>query len=96
MVYAGTSDGRALFAVNIDSGETVWSFPSGGYMWGSPSVAGGVVYIGSGSKNFYAIDAKTGQELWHFEAGGAIYSTPWLADGVVYFGSNDGFVYALH
>jgi len=96
MVYAGTSDGRALFAVHLENGETAWQFPSHGYVWGSPSLAGGVVYFGSGNKNFYAMDAKSGQELWHFETGGPVYSTPWIAEGVVYFGSNDGFVYALH
>jgi len=96
LVFAGTSDGRTLFAVRAKTGETVWQFPAKGYVWGSPSLAGEVVYVGSGNKSFYAINALTGQELWHFETGAPVYSTPWISQGVVIFGSNDGAVYALH
>jgi outer membrane protein assembly factor BamB len=94
MVYAGTSDGRALYAVRADTGEIIWQFLAKGYVWGSPSLAGDVVYVGSGSKSFYAINALTGQELWHFETGGPVYSTRGSRRCGV-FRSSDRFVYAL-
>jgi serine/threonine-protein kinase len=59
-----------------------------------PTVADGVVYIGS-SKRVYALDAVTGKKRWAFDTGGTVEGTPTVADGVVYIGSFDHNVYAL-
>jgi eukaryotic-like serine/threonine-protein kinase len=96
MVYAGTSDGRSLYAVSIDSGEQLWVFTSQGCLWSSPALDRGVLYVGSGDNNVYAVDAATGKELWHYLTGGVVYSSPFISDGSVYVGSLDGNVYALN
>jgi outer membrane protein assembly factor BamB len=41
-------------------GRVKWSFHTGGMVIGSPTVTGGVVYVGSDDGNFYAIDAGSG------------------------------------
>ncbi len=61
----------------------------------SPAVDKGLVYFGSGDKNFYALDAQTGQLKWKFATQDVVHSSPALADGVVYFGSWDTYLYAL-
>ena len=96
MVYAGTSDGHQLHAVQMDTGQEVWSFMTRGWVWSSPAVAEGVVYVGSGDRHLYAIDAHSGEELWSFETERAVYASPVVADGLVYVGSTDGNLYALH
>lgn len=89
-VYVGQ-----LMALNAETGDLKWEFPISGYVYSSPAVANGVVYIGSGWGYLYAVDADTGQELWKFKTSAAIESTPMVANGVVYVGSNDTRLYAI-
>jgi outer membrane protein assembly factor BamB len=61
----------------------------------SPSIAGGLVYFGSGDGNVYALDAATGALRWSFRTGDVVHSSPAVKDGIVYIGSWDSFLYAL-
>jgi outer membrane protein assembly factor BamB len=61
----------------------------------SPTVAGGVVYFGSGDGHLYALDAATGELRWKFKTGDVVHASPAYADGVVYVGSWDSYFYAL-
>ena len=71
----------------------------------SPTVAGGVVYIGSWNGTMYALDAFSGAPIWSFNIAdpnpGArngfpgIQSSAAVAGGKVYFGAADANVYAL-
>jgi outer membrane protein assembly factor BamB len=60
----------------------------------SPTIANGVVYVGTGDGYVYALKASDGTRLWRYLTGGAV-STPTVVNGVVYIGSADGYVYAL-
>ncbi|UUU21632.1 outer membrane protein assembly factor BamB family protein [Streptomyces sp. DSM 40750] len=86
------------------SGVERWKFATGDLLYASPTVAGGVVYIGSDSNNLYALDTATGGERWTFPAGGKVWtlansagvsSGPAVADGTVYESSADGNLYAV-
>jgi eukaryotic-like serine/threonine-protein kinase len=61
----------------------------------SPTVAGGIVYIGSGDQHVYALDAATGALRWRFAAADVIHASPAVANGTVYVGSWDRNLYAL-
>lgn len=61
----------------------------------SPTIADGVVYIGSGDQHVYALDAATGARRWAFATGDVIHSAPAVSGGVVYIGSWDRNLYAL-
>ena len=75
--------------------EEVWRFATGDTVSASsPTVSGGVVYIGSSDGHLYAIDGDTGTEVWSFTAG-PISASPAFSDGVVYVGSFDHNVYAV-
>ena len=73
----------------------LWSFATGGWVSAAPTVAAGVVYIGSDDHRVYALNTATGGELWNFATEGAVKSEPTVTDGVVYVGSNDNHLYAL-
>ena len=73
----------------------LWRYPTGGWVVNAPTVADGVVYVGSDDNSLYALDASTGELLWSFETGDVIRSSPTVTGGVVYVGSNDNHVYAL-
>lgn len=75
--------------------QTVWTFKTDGPIFGSPAVAGGVVYIGSDDTFLYALDQETGALKWKFETQGQIASSPAVSNGLVYFGSYDGVFHAV-
>jgi outer membrane protein assembly factor BamB len=64
--------------------------------YSSPTVVGGVVYVGSHDDNLYALDAATGTVLWTYTTGNYIDSTPAVVNGAVYFGGWDDYFYALN
>lgn len=72
-----------------------WQFETHGPIAGSPTIAGGTLYVGSYDHDLYALDAATGKERWKFESEGRIVSTPSVQDGTVYFGSMDSKFYAV-
>lgn len=50
IMYAGSSapSGTNMYAMAADTGEVLWSFPSGGSVFGGAAVVDGTVYWGSG------------------------------------------------
>ena len=72
-----------------------WSFHTGGMVIASPTVVGGVVYIGSDDGNFYAIDASSGAQKWKFPVKSRVPSTAAVSGGAVYFTAYNGNLYAL-
>ena len=87
VVYIGSSDARALYALDAETGDTMWEFETGGWSWSDPVLADDVVYIGGlGVSSYYfegvdmrpgffAVDQETGAALWEF--------TPELIEGFV-------------
>ena len=72
----------------------LWSYETGGEVYSSPAVSGGVVYVGSDNR-VYALDGSTGERIWRYETGDVVISSPAVSGGVVYVGSWDNRVYAL-
>ncbi|MCY3886990.1 MAG: PQQ-binding-like beta-propeller repeat protein [Chloroflexi bacterium] len=83
------------FAPSPTDDSLLWQYSTDGWVVNAPTVAGGVVYVGSDDNHVYAIDAETGALLWSFQTGDVIRSTPTVTGGVVYIGSNDNLIYAL-
>ena len=88
--------------------KLLWNYTTGGWVFSSPAVVNGVVYIGSSNYkgiegppfpnigNVYALNATSGAKLWNYTTGVLLYSSPAVVNGVVYIGSFDGNVYALN
>ncbi len=109
IVYAA-SDNGSLAAWKLDSGATVWSHAFGGgwhpFGWfkggrgqdrftGGPSVADGLLVVGTQKGGVYAFEAKTGKELWRAQVSSEVISAPAIAGGRVFVRTNDGHVFAL-
>jgi outer membrane protein assembly factor BamB len=73
-----------------------WNYKADGYVFSSPAVADGIVFVGSSDTRVYALDELTGGQVWNYTTAGAVESSPALVDGIVFVGSNDGNVYALN
>ncbi|HEY8698985.1 MAG TPA: PQQ-binding-like beta-propeller repeat protein [Rhizomicrobium sp.] len=112
IVYVGSqtdfnsNDGK-LNAFSADGcGQAVcaplWQGDSGpdSILESSPTVANGLVYVGSFAGTLYAFNAEgCGQALcqpvWFAQTGGSVESSPLVYKGVVYIGSDDGKLYAF-
>ena len=93
-LYMGAWDNR-LYCLDLQTGEEIFSFETGGDIRGSPAVANGKVYVGSCDDCVYALDMNTGNPVWVFPTGDRVMSTPAIAYGKVYIGSTDHKVYCL-
>lgn len=80
-----------------------WVFETDDWVYSSPTVVDGTVFVGSGraergepdDTNLYAVDAETGEEEWAFGTGAQILSSPTVVDGTVFVGSSDDNLYAV-
>ena len=72
---------------------------AGHFLFSSPAVIQGIVYIGSGDGNFYAIKGTDGTILWNYTInstpGNFVYSSPAYDHGALYIGSCDNNLYAF-
>jgi outer membrane protein assembly factor BamB/predicted Ser/Thr protein kinase len=74
----------------------VWEFVCEDEVRSSPTVAEGIVYVGSYDNNLYALDAKTGQFIWKYATEGGVASSPRVWRDVVLVGSEDRVFYAIN
>jgi outer membrane protein assembly factor BamB len=90
--------GDAPAAATASAGEVrpVWEFVCEGEVRSSPTVADGVVYVGSWDHNLYAIDAKQGSFIWKYATEDLISSSPCVWKELVFVGSDDRLLYALN
>jgi len=98
MVYVGSHDGR-IYGVS-QSGEVIWTYPTGSWVSSSPAVSvdGKVVYCGSDDHYLYAIDGANGYLLWRRYLGGPVHASPAVdGNGNIYIGSDspDNRLYAF-
>ncbi len=93
-----SSAGAAISASDISKLTLRWAlgFADASSAWAQPSVAGGVVYVGSQNGTVYAVSATTGCIFWTFPAAGGVRTAIIVADTeLVYFGDTAANVYAL-
>jgi polyvinyl alcohol dehydrogenase (cytochrome) len=102
--HTGYSNSSDLNSSNIATLDQAWSFPTGGWVTGTPLVADGTVYVGSWDAKMYALRERDGSQIWSFTADvssdncGFTYgidATAALSDGKLYFGSAGCTLYAL-
>ncbi|HME53510.1 MAG TPA: PQQ-binding-like beta-propeller repeat protein [Candidatus Lokiarchaeia archaeon] len=75
----------------------LWSYNLTMGVLSSPTIAGGLVYVGSQDHNVYCLNATTGAHVWNYTTGDTVRETsPAIASGRVYVGSNDNKVYCLN
>lgn len=103
-VIVATQSGL-LMGLNPANGDTLWTYHGArkGYA-AAPTVADGVVYLGSKDGRFHAVDALTGATQWIFEVGGpadtgtvraAILCSAAILSNRVFFGAENMHAYAL-
>jgi outer membrane protein assembly factor BamB len=97
LVVAGDSAGdvTAFATSGSQQGQAVWTIKTGGAVANTPTVSGGVVYVGSNDGHEYALSAQTGATVWSTPIGGNPSATAALSGSTLYVGSSDGMLQSL-
>jgi len=66
--YVASQDTNTVYALNADSGETVWTFTAGGRVDSPPTVDRGLVIFGAADGRVYCLRASDGVLVWRFAA----------------------------
>ena len=85
-----------LYAIDAQSGKSMWTYRTESSIKSSPSYQNGVIYFGDGDGIFHAVDIATRKMKWQFTTEGEIISSANFLDDKVLFGSYDGFLYCLN
>lgn len=78
-----------------DGPKPIWTFKCEDEIRGTPTIDGGILYVGVYDNNLYALDAGDGSLKWKFPTKGGIVSRPVISDNTIYFGSEDHCLYAV-
>ena len=83
-VYVGSHDSNA-YAIDLATGEELWSTPTDGWITGSVTATNEHVLVGSYDTRLYALDRADGSVTWSVEGRGDVSSAPLVADGAIYY-----------
>jgi hypothetical protein len=97
LLYVSTA--RGLYALDAESGDEVWVYPTELPLGHSPTVFDGVAYVGGFDRRLHAINAYTGQGIWTFNAVAGFQTNPLVLNinghTYIYAGNRDGYMYAV-
>lgn len=97
-LYIGTLS-KSLYALDAASGAVLWQRPLAGWLYSSPSLDEGVLYIGAviGAEDgkVYAIDAENGAQRWEYPSGSAVAGKILVTEDQVLFTTENGTLGAL-
>jgi outer membrane protein assembly factor BamB len=93
--YFTGGDGN-VYAIQLDTGKTIWTYPLRNPVSSRPVVAGDDLYVVTSDDALVALDAKTGKWQWHYrrrnQTGPTIHgaSTPLVVGDTIWVGFADG------
>jgi len=78
-----------FYALDIETGDTMWEFNATGGGSTSAVVDADIVYFGDRAGYFYALEIKTGKTKWRMKVGDTVCSDPILHGDIIFFGASD-------
>ena len=82
--YVGSHNGDA-YAIDLATGEELWSTTTGGLITGSVTATNEHVLVGSYDAKLYALDRADGSVTWTVEGKGDVTSAPLVAGDAIYY-----------
>ncbi|PAU85331.1 cell surface protein [Halorubrum salipaludis] len=83
-VYVGSHDSNA-YAIDLETGEKLWSTPTGGWITGSAVATNDHVLVGSYDAKLYALDRDDGSVTWTAQGRGDVTSAATVTDDGIYY-----------
>lgn len=102
IVYTGTSDRRAVFSFNKDTGEFNRIYKAEANVYTQPVLNGDNLIVTATDVYTFKrsiimeFDTQNNVKLWRANVTDAIFSSPAVYDGAVYFGTDSGKVYYIN
>jgi outer membrane protein assembly factor BamB len=96
-VFVGQQGGeRFFYCVDAETGAPIWkqTIP-GGWVWGSPAVDEGRVYIPTVDGHAVCLDAANGHIIWMYPTAMSVPAEPAIDGDLVYFGSWSHSIYGF-
>ncbi len=81
-VYVGAGD-KLFRAIDRETGELLWDFPSRRSFDSSPVASPELVIVGSDDGRLYVLDKESGEEVWSYDTGKSINASPAVSNGYV-------------
>ena len=75
VITPGTDDIGAIYAIAVETGQTVWTYEQAAGMT-SMATGGGLLFAGDASGRFRAFDQDNGRVLWDTDLGSAVTGFP--------------------
>ncbi len=94
VVYVGCYDGN-FYALRLDTGETIWHFPTELGFNAPAAYRDGRIYVGDTEGRFFCLDAATGEPLKAYPTNAEINAAANFYEDSVIFGSQDASLYRL-
>jgi len=94
-VFAASSDGHYVQALDYAAGKEKWKFHTGDLIFSTPLVHEGILYVGSHDGYVYAVDAGTGKLEWRYRVDDDVLGSPIIDEGMLVIGCDDGNLYGL-
>ena len=82
-------------AVNVTTGDLVWSQSTNETVTAAPVVSNGTVYVGTVGSSIVALDGTTGDVEWRQRVNGSVTAPPTVANGTVYAGTSESVVVSV-
>jgi len=98
IVFVTDGGDREVLALDLSSGELVWSLPTKGPMYDSPSLDWPTLLTSAGTPDasvLAGLDPVSGASRWTFDTSREIFGTAVIRDGVIHFASTDRWLYAV-
>jgi len=73
----------------------LWIYTTRDYIYSTPSIVGGCLFVGCNNDKVYCLNATTGTSIWNFTTNGEVHSSVAIASGRVYVGSDDHYLYCI-
>jgi eukaryotic-like serine/threonine-protein kinase len=93
ILYTGSGDGT-LYALDVQTGQEIWSTDGFSQLENSGAVAGDVLVVGGYDQRVRALDRHTGEVLWSFNTVSFVQASPLIIEDRVYI-ATDRVLYAL-
>ncbi len=91
IIFNAEGSGTTLYALDLTTGQTVWSEPSSGTSSHLQYLNGVVYFVGGGDGLLHAVDIDTGKHLWKISSPDlAVNSNAWFARYCAVFPGEDG------
>jgi outer membrane protein assembly factor BamB len=94
LLFIGSRD-KHLHAIDQETGEAAWKFPTGARIESSPIVFDDGVIAGSSDGRVYALNLDSGEEIWRLDLGEGLIASPSYGYGTLIISGEDGTVFAL-